>query len=323
MRQKETLKCAMGLFALALLAPSTLSAQAAATPSNKGFTTIKEIFQTSCSSCHDWTDSYDAIVGGGHIVPNAPEQSVIYQKISDDSMPASGDKLTNAQKALIRAWILAGAPQSDRPIPVPETGAAAPAVPSSVLPSSASVTPPPSQGFLFFPSKVAFHKATGFTSTALFFGAGILGVVHFADMMTAGHTLRDNLVPPFGEGGPESVRIPLVQQAWAGDSTIRWVHVGFVAGGELLYLGDAITGLSMLTKHQPGKLTRSDIHRYAFFAHVTLMAAQIALGLFETYALSQGNHDVNLALGAAHAAIGLTIPLVMLGAGLENTLLKE
>jgi hypothetical protein len=300
-----------------------LFAQAsAAAPSNKGFTTIQEIFRTNCSSCHDWTGTYETIVGGGHIMPGSPEQSAIYRMIFDDTMPATEKKLAADQKALIRAWILAGAPQSDQPIAVPE--AASPGTQATPLPSKPAATAAaPSQGFLFFPSKVAFHKATGFTSTALFFGAGVLGVIHFVDMMNAGHTLRDNLVPPFQENGPESIRIPLVEQAWASDSTLGWVHVGFVAGGEVLYLGDAITGLSMLTKHQPGKITKSDIHRWAFFTHVTLMAAQLTLGFLETTALSTGSHDAMVALGGAHAVIGLAIPLVMLGAGLENTLLKE
>jgi hypothetical protein len=294
--------------------PATLSAQAASAVSpNKGFVTVKEILDNSCSACHDWTDSWESVTGGGRIVPGSPEKSLLYQKIASDEMPRAGDKLTAEQKAFIRGWIAAGAPATDLPITVP---AAEPG--SAPAGGSTTATPAPSQGFLFFPSKVAFHEVTGFTATALFFGAGALGVVHFLALMNEGHILRE--AANFQEGGPESVRIPLVQQAWGSDSALRWWHVGFIVSGEVLYLGDAITGISMMTKGQPGKVTRSDIHRAAFFTHVSLMAAQIVLGFLETSALSSGSHDLMIGLGAAHAAIGVAIPLVMLGAGLENVL---
>ncbi len=300
-----------GACVVLLALPAALSAQAAsAAPSNKGFVTVKEILDNSCSGCHDWTSSWETVTGGGRVVPGSPEKSVLYQKIASDEMPKAGDKLTPEQKAFIRGWIAAGAPATDLPITVP---AAEPAAGVASTGGAAAAAP---QGFLFFPSKVAFHEVTGFTATALFFGAGALGVVHFIDMMNEGHILRDAI--NFQEGSPESVRIPLVQQAWGSDSALRWWHVGFIVGGEVLYLGDAATGLSMMTKGQPGKITRSDIHRAAFFTHVSLMAAQIVLGFLETSALSSGSHDLMIGLGAVHAAIGVAIPLVMLGAGLEN-----
>jgi hypothetical protein len=234
---------------------------------------------------------------------------VLFQKIASDEMPMEGDKLTAEEKAFIRGWIAAGAPATGLPISVPAAEPTAGAAPSTPAPA-------PSQSFLFFPSKVVFHEVTGFTATALFMGAGVIGVVHFLDMMNEGHILRDQA--GFVEGMPESIRTPLVQQAWASDSALRWWHVGFLVAGETLYLGDAITGISMMTKGEPGKVSRSDIHRWAFFTHVTLMAAQVVLGFFETSALSSGSHDLMIGLGAAHAAIGVAIPLVMLGAGLEN-----
>jgi hypothetical protein len=313
-------------FLVALLAltafPVALFAQTAgAAPANKGFVTVKEILDQSCSACHDWTASWETITGGGKVVPGSPDQSLLYQKIASDEMPMKGDKLTADQKAFIRGWIAAGAPATDLPISVPAAEQAPGAAPSdgaSAAAPSTAPAPSASPSFLFFPNKVAFHEVTGFTATAMFIGAGVIGVVHFLDMMNEGHYLRDQA--GFVEGGPESTRIPLVQQAWGSDAALRWWHVGFIVTGETLYLGDAITGISMMTKGQPGKVTRSDIHRYAFFTHVSLMAAQIILGFFETSALSSGNHDLMIGLGAAHAAIGVAIPLVMLGAGLENVL---
>jgi hypothetical protein len=148
-----------------------------------------------------------------------------------------------------------------------------------------------------------------------------MGGIHFLDMMSAAHAYRDSI--GFQEGGPEAVRAAEIESVWAGDSAMRWWHVGFLISGETLYLGDALTGTSMFTKQQPGKLTKHDIHRYAFFVHAGLMAVQIGLGFAETYALSTGQHDLMIGIGGAHAAIGLAIPLVMLGAGLENLFLPE
>ena len=169
--------------------------------------------------------------------------------------------------------------------------------------------------------RVAFHEITGFTSTALFAAAGVIGVVHFLDMMSEGHRIRDQI--NYQEGAVPDVRPGYVEQAWGSDSALRWWHVGLLIGGEALYLGDAITGVSMWTKGTPGKFTKHDLHKVAFFTHAGLMIAQIVLGFLTTDALSRGDHDTMIALGAAHAAVGVAIPVVMLGAGLENIYLPE
>jgi hypothetical protein len=280
---------------------------------NQGFTSVQAIFTNSCSGCHDWTGSWEGITGGGHITAGSLEKSVIWQKVSTDEMPQAGDKLTADQKALLKAWILAGAPNSDQPIAVAAETPAVAGAPAAAL--------APATTFLLFPNKVTFHEVTGFTSTGLFLAAGVIGTIHFLDMMNAAHVYRDAI--GFPEGGPEPVRIVEIESVWAGDSALRWWHVGLIISGETLYLGDALTGISMFTTPQPGKLTKHDIHRYAFFTHAALMAAQIGLGFAETYALSTGQHDLMVGLGAAHVAIGFAIPVVMLSAGLENLLLPE
>jgi hypothetical protein len=140
-------------------------------------------------------------------------------------------------------------------------------------------------------------------------------------MMNQGHIYRESI--GFTENSLDSLRVPWVVQAWNDDSALRWWHVGLLIGGETLYLGDALTGVSMFTKPQAGKLTKHDIHRYAFFTHAALMALQVGLGFAESYALSTGQHDLMLGLGAAHIAIGFAIPAVMLTAGLENLFLPE
>jgi hypothetical protein len=296
----------------ALLGASTgLFAEVTALPDNRGFATIKEILDKSCSACHDWTSSYDSITGGGRIIAGSPEKSLLYQKIANDAMPQEGEKLTADQKAFIKGWIAAGAPSTELPIAVPAAD------------STASASPPAAQqSFLLFPNKATFHAVTGFASTACFIGAGIIGTIHLLDMMDQAHAYRDQIGWDEDTGDP-AVRTAEIKFVWRGGQSLRWWHVGLLAAGEALYLGDAITGVSMFTKQQPGKLTKHDIHRYAFFVHAGLMLAQIGLGFAETYALSTGQHDLVIGFGAAHAAIGLAIPAVMLGAGLENLLLPE
>ena len=159
--------------------------------------------------------------------------------------------------------------------------------------------------------KVLFHEISGFTSGGLLLASGIVGAVHVFDMMSVAHAYRDK--HNIEEVAPEcSVKI---REAWSGDQTLRWVHVGLLSSGELLYLADAITGLTMLTPDLPG-LTKQDIHRYAFFTHAGLMAAEIILGFFTTDALKRGDHNTMLALGITHTAIGLAIPTVIIGAGI-------
>jgi hypothetical protein len=159
--------------------------------------------------------------------------------------------------------------------------------------------------------KVRFHEISGFTSGGLLLASGIVGVVHFADMMSVAHAYRDK--HNIDEVAPECSVV--IRDAWSGDQTLRWVHVGLFSTGELLYLADAITGLTMLTPDLPG-LTKQDIHRYAFFTHAGLMAAELILGFFTTDALKRGDHNTMLALGITHTAIGLAIPTVIIGAGI-------
>jgi mono/diheme cytochrome c family protein len=296
-----------------LLAASQASAEAAAqTPlANKGFTTIKEILDARCAACHDWTGSWETITAGGRVVPGSPEKSILYLKISTDEMPAEGDKLTPEQKAFIRGWISAGAPSTDLPIAVSATDAQA-----------GATRPAGGGGFLFFPSKVAFHEVAGFTSTALFVAAGVLGGIHIIDLMNAGHKYRDSIGWDEDTGDP-AVRSAEIRKLWGDQSSLRWWHVGLVAAGETLYLGDALTGISMFTDSTPGKLTKHDIHRYAFFVHGGLMISEVVLGLLTSDALRRGDHDAVIGYGVAHGAVGIAIPVVMLGAGLENMFLPD
>jgi hypothetical protein len=241
------------------------------------------------------------------VIGGDPDRSLLWQKIADDSMPQSGDKLSPQEKSFLRGWISADAPETtDTVSGTTPSGGAGPGQGKTA----------PSAGFLFFPSTTAFHETTGFTSTAFFLAAGALGVVRYLSMKDAAHP---NGATEDGEGTGEG-DYGAMRTIWASGQNLRWWHVGLVAAGETLYLGDAITGLMMLTKRTSGTVGKNDIHRYAFFTHAALMAAQIVLGFMETDALSRGAHDESIIYTGAHAVIGVVIPGVMLYAGLENVL---
>ena len=97
--------------------------------------------------------------------------------------------------------------------------------------------------------------------------------------------------------------------------SLRWTHVGLLAAGELLYLANAATGIGMMSRDRPG-LTAQDLHRYAFFIHGVLMVAEIIMGFLTTEVLKNGSHEEIQAFGIVHSAIGLTIPIVIIGSGI-------
>lgn len=178
-----------------------------------------------------------------------------------------------------------------------------------------SPSPLERKSFLDFPGKLNYHMVAGWTSTGLLFAAGALGAARALDLMNRGHEIRQNL-------GISEEDDPAIRNAlgglWENGQTFRWLHVGFLLTGETLYLGNAVTGLSM--KLPKGERTlASDIHFVSFITHAALMASEILIGVMTTDALKRGDHEAHLGLVTAHAAIGIAIPLVMGGAGLAVT----
>jgi len=274
---------------------------------NQGFSSVKKIFGASCLSCHSWAASYKETVNPDRIVPLHPDQSRIFINIEDDTMPMSGPKLTADEKNLIKAWIEAGATDSAEPLTTLTTG-----VDSSTSDRQQSDTVVPEKKM---PGSITLHAISGFTSSSLFLAAGIVSTIHFVNIMQEGHALAESGL------ATEENRGTYMMNFWnePAQQTLRFWHIGLLSAGEAFYLYDAITGISMWSKDQPG-LTREKLHRYGFFLHSGLMAAQIILGFLETYALQTGNHDIHVGIGLAHCAIGFAIPVLMVSAGLENIL---
>jgi hypothetical protein len=328
------LRLCVGLFLFLLaLAPALLEAQQAAPPPNKGFSTIRETLSANCAACHSWAGSHKGIADPKRVTPRDPDRSPLWTFLADGTMPPSSPKLSAVQLALVRAWIAAGAPSGDEPLaagPTDATAAAtepAPAAQPAADASSAATEPAPAgqpadsttaatgspaaggtARLSPYAKKVLFHEISGFTSGGLLLASGLLGGIHLLNMMDAAHEYQE----VYDQDSPQCRAAML--NAWRGDQTLRWVHVSLFSSGELLYLADAITGIGMLTPDRPG-LTKQDIHRYAFFTHAALMVAELALGFLTTDALQKGGHDTMLALAAAHTAIGIAIPVIILGAG--------
>jgi hypothetical protein len=285
------------------------------------FGPVQELLRARCAVCHGWAETADGILG--KVKPGSPDESLIWQKVSKNIMPPDGP-LADADKAMLKEWIAAGAPAD------PGAADAAPADPGAAgaapadAPDADATTGATSAGggpagkapskFLGFKSKTAFHMASGYTSSALFFAAGIVGAVQWGTLMHASHEYRDLL----GIEDEPSAQCRTYIAALRDDplhSALRWAHAGFVSAGEALYLANAITGLGMLTQDRPG-LTPQDIHRYAFFTHGALMICQIVLGIASSAFLDLGDHWSIVGAGIAHTAVGFAIPAVMLGAGI-------
>jgi hypothetical protein len=169
--------------------------------------------------------------------------------------------------------------------------------------------------FLDFPGKLNYHMTAGWASTGLLFAAGALGAIRALDLMERGHDIRKDLnIDDEDDPAIDSALSAL----WETGQALRWLHVGFLITGETLYLGNAITGISM--KLPKGERTRSaNIHLVSFFAHAALMASEVIIGVMTTDALKRGDHEAHLGLVVAHASIGLAIPIVMAGAGWAAT----
>lgn len=83
---------------------------------------VQSMLKVTCGGCHgpdskgeggiDYITDLTALVSNKKIVPEKPEESRLYARTSEDSMPppAVDPRLTPAQVETIRQWILAGAP---------------------------------------------------------------------------------------------------------------------------------------------------------------------------------------------------------------------
>jgi hypothetical protein len=302
-----------GVLSLLLLAAPLLAAQEA----NQGFLTVRQVMEANCSACHDWASTHKGIADPTRVTPGFPEKSPLYTMVAGDSMPMGAEPLPVTQKNLLRAWIAAGATASEEPLVLTMPEGSGTETGTAALPAA------PSGGPVRRFNKVKFHQISGFTSASLFLAAGAVGAVQWGTLISEGHAERDRL--GIDEDQISSVCADYIADLWANPlhRSLRLTHVSLLSAGEALYLYNAVTGIGMRTKDRPG-LTPQDLHRYAFFTHATLMVTELVMGAFTTSAIKSGSHWTMVGVGAAHTAVGLAIPLVMIGSGIAiNRSLKR
>lgn len=89
------------------------------------FTSVQRyIVEPKCMTCHNGggspkgadLSSYEAMMAMGLIVPFKPEQSKLFQRLADGSMPP-GNPLAPRDLAMVEAWIRSGAAKDGKPKP--------------------------------------------------------------------------------------------------------------------------------------------------------------------------------------------------------------
>lgn len=162
------------------------------------------------------------------------------------------------------------------------------------------------------------HKAFAFTTAGLVLAVDGMGLYHFLSMQQRGHEIRDSL--GYTEDNVDKdVQSEMLQQVWneSESQSERVIHTALVALAMVSYTTTATIELSTLrSSTSTARMSSTKLHRALFFLHAGLMAANVALGLLESHALSDGNHAMVRGVGTVHLAVGFAVPVVMLGAGL-------
>jgi hypothetical protein len=162
------------------------------------------------------------------------------------------------------------------------------------------------------------HKALAFTTAGLLLAADAVGTYHFFGMRQAGHHFRDSIGFAEDQTG-SAAQAEGTRAAWLGTESqaLRVVHAGLIAASCITYTSTATIELSLPRMDtDPSLLSQPNIHRWAFYLHLSLMVANVGLGLTESYALSRGNHDLVMGAGIAHMVVGIAVPVAMVGSGL-------
>src|SRR5262249_56305427 len=92
---------------------------------------VKPILSAHCVKCHGGDRTRAELdvrsksgllkggEGGAAIVPGSPEKSLLWIHVAADKMPPGKEKLSSAQKTLLREWIEQGAKGGTGPAPPP------------------------------------------------------------------------------------------------------------------------------------------------------------------------------------------------------------
>lgn len=162
------------------------------------------------------------------------------------------------------------------------------------------------------------HQSLAFTTCGLLLLSDALGAYHFLSMTKQGHDFRDS-IGYSEDNGDNAIRTRKIKSVWESreSQTERVLHASLITANTICYVATATIELTLpRLDTDPSKFSRPNIHRGIFYCHAALMLANIGLGFAESYALSQGNHDLVIGLGITHMAVGIAAPVVMFGSGL-------
>lgn len=124
---------------LALFAPAASAAEPAGVTFEKD---VGPLLKARCVNCHggaapkaglDLSTRAGVLKGGKSgpaVKPGSLKESPLWVNVSTDKMPASGEKLTEAEKDVLRAWVQAGAPDTAPATPAKTDAARTPAAPA-------------------------------------------------------------------------------------------------------------------------------------------------------------------------------------------------
>lgn len=162
------------------------------------------------------------------------------------------------------------------------------------------------------------HKRMAFTTGGLLLMSDAMGAYHFFSMIRQGHDYRDSI--GFDEeNGNKLVQTNEMKNIWRSSESQseRVIHGALITASTICYVATATIELTLpRIDGDNSKFSRPNIHRGIFYTHASLMLANIGLGFAESYALSQGKHDLVQGLSVAHMIVGFTTPVVMIGSGL-------
>lgn len=111
------------LFHLVLICFGTLGPRGLAV----SFSDVSQrVFSLYCLDCHSVPDpsggldlaDYQAILDSGVVVPAKPGESLLVEKLESGKMPKGGSPLSSTEIALVRQWILEGAPNTVAPVQI-------------------------------------------------------------------------------------------------------------------------------------------------------------------------------------------------------------
>lgn len=162
------------------------------------------------------------------------------------------------------------------------------------------------------------HKSFAYTTGGLLLLSDAVGAYHFFSMLNQGHAYRDS-IGYSEDNGDNKIRTREIKTIWGSSEsqTERVLHASLISASTICYVATATIELTLPRMDtDQSKFSRPNIHRGIFYCHAALMLANIGLGFAESYALSQGNHDLVIGLGITHMVVGIAAPVVMFGSGL-------